>query len=244
MKTTGPDGRWKLDAAPRPVSQLRYAESGTTSSRTLNFEVRSGLDQEYALESGWAIAGTVRSADQTPVANAKVVSGHDGFSSSSPKATTDADGAFKMAGLPAESTLLTVTADGYAPAMKEVEPQNGKPAKVDWVLQPGRTIRFQFEDPSGKPIKGAGIAADTWRGQSLAQVAFEIECRWFCEWTGAPEDAVIYDSFCNGFRSKRDMELLAAGEAIHDCVGTRVRIHRDGQCSRCGNWEACRGICG
>ena len=205
---SGPDGRWKLDAAPRPVSQL-YLRVKHDKFKDKNFEVKSGLDQEYALESGVTIKGTVRSADQTPVANAKIVSGHDG---SSPSAKTNAEGEFEMAGLSSGSMLLTIIADGYAPELKEVELKDGDPARVDWVLQPGLTTRFKFEDPSGKPIKGAGIAADTWRGYRSINWRSRTNADGFVEWTGAPEDTVIYDSFAQGFRSKRDMPFLPSEE--------------------------------
>ena len=154
------------------------------------------------------IAGTVRSADQTPVANAKVVSSDRRHSSSSPKATTDLDGAYQMEGLGAKSTWLTVTADGYSPAMKRVDSLDGKLTQADWVLEPGRTIRFQFEDPSGKPIEGASVLVDLWRGNSTLRWRSKANADGFVEWTGAPEDAVTYEFYHRGYRSKRNIELL------------------------------------
>ena len=52
LPTTGPDGRWKFDAAPRPVSQL-LLRVRHDQFKNADFSVRSGLDQEYALASGW-----------------------------------------------------------------------------------------------------------------------------------------------------------------------------------------------
>ena len=207
LPTTGPDGRWKFDAAPRPVSQL-LLRVRHYQYKNADLVIRSGLDQKYALASGWAIAGTVRSADQTPVANAKVVSSDRRLINSSPKATTDLDGAYQLAGLDAKSTWLTVTADGYSPAMKRVDSLDGKLTQADWVLEPGHTIRFQFEDPSGKPIKGASILADTWRGNRSLQWRSKANADGFVEWTSAPEDVVTYDFSRRGYRPKRNIELL------------------------------------
>lgn len=209
---TGPDGRWTLDAAPSPPDGLRLRVKHDRYQNN-DFDVQDGTDATFTLERGWSIFGKVTDENGDPIGGVKVLPGTDRFGSSLPKATTDDAGNFQLFGLKKGETTLTATADGFAPQMTQVTPDDSNSAEARIVLEPGNTIRFRFVDPDDRPIQGAWITADTWRGFRTVDWRGKSDQQGMVTWTGAPKDTVIYDSGHSGFRSRRDLGRIAQDEA-------------------------------
>ncbi|MEM9643920.1 MAG: M56 family metallopeptidase, partial [Planctomycetota bacterium] len=209
--TTGPDGRWTLDAAPVPVTALSLR---VEHDRFQNgyFSVTEPSDSTYVLKRGWSIAGTVTDGTGRPVAGAEVIPGTDRFGSSLPNATTDDEGRFELFGLKKTETKLTVSADGHAPQIVDVIPDASEVAKTTVQLDSGNTIRFRFVDSKGQPVAGAWITSDTWRGLRTVDWDGKSDADGWVTWTGAPPDTVVYDSGRRGYRSRRNVARIAQEE--------------------------------
>ena len=86
------------------------------------------------------------------------------------------------------------------------------------------TLRVKVVDRAGKPVAGAYVAADTWRGHRLwlslkAQtdptgrlLHGQTDAAGRFTWTSAPSDAVLYDIFKDGYMRKRLLPLTASDQ--------------------------------
>jgi thiol-disulfide isomerase/thioredoxin len=208
---TKSDGRWLLDGAPQPVEELNMRVKHP-HFKAAWFSVKSGLDATYKMDRGWSIRGVVSDSAGKPIAGAAIIAGLDRFGSSSQDIVTDSSGAFNVQGLDKEETKLTAVADGYAPQIVDVTPDESNQVTVNMQLAAGHHIEFQFVDTNGKPIPKASIAADTWRSARTLQWRVKSDDSGHVVWNGAPEDQVLYDSFAPGYRANRNMALTAQAE--------------------------------
>jgi hypothetical protein len=148
------------------VSAARDAESpgsATASSRTTDPRGAGALaaGPGAAVARGTAgLAGRVRDADGRPLAGARVVvrvgpprrvpsaggaaggragndAGNDAGAPSDPVAVTDADGAYRLAGLPAGTRAVAVFALGYTPARATVDLRPGRVTAADFAAGAG-----------------------------------------------------------------------------------------------------------
>ena len=149
------------------------------------------------------LTGRVTDEDGRPIAGARVSQGSDLRDAQViNEATTDAAGRFALIGVPPGPTVLTAEALGFAPDLISLSARPGSPP-VEFRLGPGRTIRGRIVDAHDKPIAGAPIAADQWRGHhSLRwQTRTDVEGRF--RWDDAPADEVLIDLGTLGFSAKR-----------------------------------------
>lgn len=114
--------------------------------------------------SGLAIEGKI-TAENAPVPNARVVvSRKDGAW----RATADAAGVFKVAGLPDDELALDVFAPGFLPpAPRKVRP--GAPVEVE--LQRGAVVSGRALDHAGVPVAGVEIELSVESGSKRITVS-------------------------------------------------------------------------
>lgn len=152
------DGRFVLTLVPSGPLRLT-ARSGARGPQPVEIDV--GLRQaqvdlgDVVLEPTLALRGRVRDATGRPVADATV----SVPAPSRPRpleARTGADGAFVLAGLPAQPALLQVRARGFAPARRHAMPGE---APVEVVLEAEARISGLVVDEAGRPVDGATAAA-------------------------------------------------------------------------------------
>ncbi|HEY3451869.1 MAG TPA: carboxypeptidase regulatory-like domain-containing protein [Myxococcales bacterium] len=168
----GAGGAWRLSDL-EAGDYVLFASSGLLASDPVG-PVPLGPGEELrdlalVLDTGAAISGTVLdSRDGKPVAGAKVGAGAS-------TVAADDQGAFRLAGLPGGTVVLTATAEGYVPRTSEVELVRGR-ERTGTELHLDRAGRVKGRVTSnGAPVAGAEVWAARYgfasRLSSLAPVA-------------------------------------------------------------------------
>jgi protocatechuate 3,4-dioxygenase beta subunit/peroxiredoxin/DNA-binding beta-propeller fold protein YncE len=208
-RRTDQQGRWRLDEAPRrldgisaSVTHPRYRRGYAVASHDLN-----GVS---VLKKGLTITGRVVDGAGQPIRGARAVLGHDKWGTNPPTGTTDERGAFTLENCDAGPNIVTVHAEGYAPQISDVRvEERAAPVEVR-LAEPGATIRGRVVDVQGKPVAGAFVAADTWRGHRTIEFRGSADKDGRFEWRSAPRDVVLYDFGQEGYMSSRHVPLTAS----------------------------------
>ncbi len=206
---TDAQGRWRFNDAPANLSGVhvgiqapRFLGVSASPSRNLTFIT--------VLKRGFTVKGRVLDSRGKPISGANARAGN--VLASGPNAKTNSGGEFILEDCPPGALLVTVRAEGFAPDLREIHPED-KPA-LEFRLGPGHTLRGKIIDRQGKPVPGATIAAGTWRHQQSLDFRVDSAQDGRFEWRGAPGDVVLYNFFKRGFMSRRDAALSPA-EAEH-----------------------------
>ncbi len=76
--------------------------------------------------------------------------------------------------------------------------------------EPGATLRVKVVDVDGKPVAGAILGVDTWRGHRSLEFRKEAGADGRIEWRSAPRDVMLGDFFKPGYMSSRQVALTAS----------------------------------
>lgn len=247
--TSDGDGRWRLDIMPAEViaQDMRiyvshpdyvsdYLPPGYLPIPVIDQPAIKDLYAGTAvmiMADGDTIEGKLVSSEANqPVSGAKVfLSDVPWFNE--PRATSDKDGQFKISGVsrvtPNGRTRNTnyplavvVQAPGYAPELVDI----GVGSDVLQIeLNPARKVRGQVVDEQGKPIEGARIAADQWRGRrghlplqatSGTDGSFSI--------TDAPADKVEYTVYKEGYLASEHLEMTPTDDEYEVTLKPLIQI--------------------
>lgn len=143
---SGADGRYNLAGVPEQftltVAAPDYAPAEQALERTTSLDV--------ALRPN-VLSGTVTDRYTSQgVPGATVVVG-------SARATTGADGTYRVEGVPADATSVEISAEGYATLAQEL----GQTTTLDAVLRPDTLTGRLVDQESGEPVTNATIIATT-----------------------------------------------------------------------------------
>lgn len=229
LGTTDHKGRWQVQAKDEPTRQLQlkleHDDYLTTNSfsRLATWEQLKSLDHIFELQKGISLDGTVVSEAGEPIADARVFLGNSRYISSNDKkkktANTDDQGKFHFGNIASGSTIVTVTARGWAPELRTVNiTRDMEP--VEFKLKPGKTIRVLVTDVDGIPASGVGIAADEWRGNrtlpnEIYRGSTDDKGIWQCD--SMSDEKVKFDLFSREHMSSRN-NWLQAGKEPHTIV--------------------------
>jgi peroxiredoxin/uncharacterized GH25 family protein len=217
---TDEQGLWRCDVMPAELEDVwirldhpdfvKDEMYGVTPKPTIaQLRDRSGV---MVLKKGLTVRGrVVDDASGEPIEGASVAQGRDRFGSHYPEAKADADGRFEFRNVKPGELVLTVRAKGHAPDLKVVK-VTSEAAPVEFRLGPGRTIRGRLVDPQGKPVAGAFVAADTWRGYRSLEWRVDTDAEGRFRWDEAPPDAVLVDMGKQGFQSVRRRPMTPADD--------------------------------
>lgn len=204
------DGRWSWDGAPQSardigirITHVEFLGGGARAS--------DSSATVTVLKRGLTVRGRVLDSQGTPIAGATAQLGFDRFGTGQPKATTDEGGYFIIEKCKAEPSAVTVQADGFSPEIRQITIGQAVDS-VEFTLAPGNVLRGKVVDVEGKPVSGAIVVPDTWRGFRTLDKRLTTDAEGRFEWCGAPPDAVAYDILKEGHMANRNLALIAAAE--------------------------------
>ena len=199
-------GRWRLDVAPKDLSNVFVRPQ---HPRYMPRSASPNLDSVIVLTRGLTVTGRAVDAGGRPVKGARAQLGSI-FEAFVPVGTTDDRGTFTLENCQAGSTTVTVQADGFAPQIQEVKVEGKTEPVVVTLSERAATLRGRVVDVEGKPVAGAIVGADTWRGRRTLSLRVTTGADGRFEWRGAPRDVVVYDAFKRGYMSSRQVPLTAS----------------------------------
>ena len=201
-------GHWSMDDAPANLADVyvkvvhpNYQMGGGHPSRN--------LDSVFILKKGYTVRGRVVDASSRPVRGAKAVMGRSYWDGEMPAATTNASGEFALERCAEGPAIVTVQAEGLAPELRDVR-VGERLEPLAFRLQPGSELRLRVVGVQGKPVAGAFVFAQTWRGYHSIGLRGETDSKGRLAWRSAPPDAVLYDIGKTGFMSCRAFPLIAS----------------------------------
>ena len=188
---------------------------------------RSGGASAPARVQGITVTGRVLDQARQPIAGARVARGSDLRGTEViGEATTDATGRFAMRGVSPGELVLTVQAAGHAPNLISLKAEPGM-QPVEFQLGRGHTILGRIVDAHDKPIAGAPISADEWRGHHSLRWNTRTDPEGRFRWDDAPADAVMIDLGMLGFNAKRFWSATA--DAPEKTIPMRRPLHVRGR---------------
>ena len=123
-----------------------------------------------------------------------------------PTGTTNERGEFTLENCDRGPTIVTVQAEGFAPRIRDVRVEERTAPVSIRLTEPGSMLRGKVVDIEGKPVAGAFVGADTWRGHRSIEFRVDTDKDGRFEWRNAPKDVVLYDIFkpatCRAARSR------------------------------------------
>jgi RNA polymerase sigma factor (sigma-70 family) len=213
---TDDQGRWRCEGMPGGIDRSRvsinfrhpdFENVNLPTGRALD-DVSSG--KATVLPRGLELAGRVEDPAGRPIAGARVVRGSDRTGGEIPRAETDANGRFLFSHVPAGATVLTVQAVGFAPGLEKVVVQPGL-APVAFRLARGRNIEGRVVDAKGKPLPGASVLVDGWRGERTLEHNMTTGEDGDFRWTDAPPDSFWINVSRDGYLRSDRREVAPAG---------------------------------
>ena len=186
----------------------------------LGLQVSTAAAQPATVANGVQVSGRVVDSDGRPIAGAKVqfVIGI-GWKEMS----TDPDGHFALDNCQPGKFTLVAQADRYSPELKEIE-IGDRNQTLEFKLATGRTLRVRIVDVDGRPIAGAGIYAETWRGYHTQLLRTSTDAEGRVTWPSAPEDATIFDIVSKDFLQIRGMPLRAGNDEVVITMQPKLQI--------------------
>jgi beta-lactamase regulating signal transducer with metallopeptidase domain len=206
---TDAQGRWRFDAAPKSLAGV-WGRTNHPHFRSSDVVASRNLDSVVIVKKGLSVTGRVLDASGHPVKWARAIIGHDTWGTNPPTTTTNEQGEFTLENCVAGPSIITVQAEGFAPRIQEVRIEE-RTVPVEFRLtEPGSLLRVRVVDVQGKPVAGARIFADTWRGHRSINFRTDTDANGRFEWRSAPKDVVLYDLLKQDYMRGRLVPLTAS----------------------------------
>ena len=222
---TDSNGQWQLQRlAPEMVGRIfgsashpDYSPSEMMWSSRKPELVTQLLNRTFVLRlgEGIVVTGSVQDGNGQAIANANVMVGRPG-SSSTRDAQTESDGSFRISGCTAGEGVITAEAKGYAPAALSSKVAAGMPA-AKLVLNEGKVLSLQVLDKTGAPVPNARVILQSFpyfdRPDPVPQVSFgaKADAEGWITWPHAPAQRLTFNFSAPGFM-QRDALLHPDGE--------------------------------
>lgn len=151
QRTTSVDGegRFTLDGLPLGPARVQVFAPGWLAPEPLEITLPPETDEELVLvvRAGNVLEGRVTTTAGDPVEQARVLC-HEQVDA------TDAEGRYRMQGLPEGTARLEVTHSEYPSQVEEIALEEGD-NRFDVTLPDGVPVAGRVVDPSGEPVPGA-----------------------------------------------------------------------------------------
>ncbi|MGO9471492.1 MAG: sigma-70 family RNA polymerase sigma factor [Isosphaeraceae bacterium] len=165
---TDEQGRWRIDDAPANVSDMRLHVDHPDYRRRPD-QSEGGRERQTILSKGATVKGRVVDGSGKPVKGAQVDTGPAWLQGQRKPVVTDELGEYTLRNCEAGPWIVTAQAEGFAPGCQEVTVPNRGEVEAP-VIQLGKasTLRVRVVDRAGKPVAGALVAVDKWRGHRMS----------------------------------------------------------------------------
>ena len=219
--TTDAQGRWQCKVVPEdlPDVWLRLEHPDFVSDthygdtpRPPLADLRDGT-AVMVMKTGLPVSGVVLDAQDRPVAGATVAQGGSRPGGHDPEVKTDAQGRFRFAQVAPKELVLTVQAKGHAPDLKTVKVVPGLPP-VEFRLGPPRSLRGRVVDEGGKPIPGAWVTADGWRGYRSLSIQAVADADGRFQVDDLPDEFVEFQFSKDGYMNLPNRRFAPSQEAV------------------------------
>ena len=151
------------------------------------------LDSVTVLRKGSTLTGRIVDAAGRPIRGARVLFGRTYLGTPGPPSwTTNERGEFTLVNCEPGPSIITVQVEGLAPRIEDVRVEEKNAPIEIRMTEPGSILRVKVVDVQGKPIAGAYVGANNWRGHQTIQFRAETDRDGRFEWRSAPKDAVRY----------------------------------------------------
>jgi RNA polymerase sigma factor (sigma-70 family) len=211
-------GRWRCEGMPAGVKPnrvsiaFRHPDYEHVDLPVGDAVARIRQDKPTVLPSGLELTGTVVDPAQRPIRGAKVLLGTNQGGRDAPRAQTNADGQFRFTHVSAGEAILTVQTAGFAPELLKILV---RPVLAHFQIQlrTGRTIHGRVVDAKSKPLSGATVTVDGWRGQRTLDWNIMTDHQGKFQWTDAPPESFWVGVSMAGYLPTSQQEVPpAAGE--------------------------------
>ena len=157
--TTGADGRVEAAGLTRGIYTVQCTPLDGTRTFTLDVALPAGGEAavDFRIRAGRELSGTVRDARGRPLSTER-----DGVRISGSRTAAvaaDANGAFRLRGLPVDfpEWTVAVSARGYAPLERRIRAAEAPP-ELTLELEPELRLAGTVVDTAGRPVRGAWVA--------------------------------------------------------------------------------------
>jgi hypothetical protein len=123
------------------------------------------------------------------------------------------DGRFKFDNVPVGIETFSVQYDSAAPQMQSIMVEPNMPPIV-FQLNPPGTIRARVVDVNRIAIKDVYVKVESWRNSNILSFETKTNADGFLEWTGAPDDEVIFAFSKQGYLSVRNFEMKSENDYV------------------------------
>ena len=206
--TTDGQGRWRMDDAPRSLTDVtleavhpEYQNGSGPASRN--------LDSAIVLKKGFRVRGRVGDSEGRPLKGVPVAIVRDRRIGGPPASTTDARGEFHLEKCSEGTTVVMVQAEGFEPQIRDIQVDDRTEPLV-FRLEAASTLRVKVVDVQGQAVAGAIVFAASWRGYNSIALRGETDAAGRFAWRSAPRDVVLYDVNKPGFMPRRKLPLIAS----------------------------------
>ena len=217
--TADANGKWTFANAPAVWKRVQFGaydvERGGNERGYYNLDALADADADklrggdftFRLGASRPMLGRVVDANGKPVLGATVGLGDDRVASNSlPAAKVDSDGTFMIGVKPDAQVTLTFTAKGFAPELIRVA-NTEELGMLNQVMQPAKKLSGTVVGPDGKPVPGARVYVDTWRGARTINRSLTADAAGKFNWNDAPADAVLVDAMAPGYAANRRVSI-------------------------------------
>ncbi|MBN1347112.1 MAG: carboxypeptidase regulatory-like domain-containing protein, partial [Phycisphaerae bacterium] len=204
---TDADGKWQCDVIPPDASEVRLSVTHPNYvARDRDYgasppPIEQLRDKTYTvtLAKGIVIQGTVTDLDGKPIEGALIILGQE-LPDELPQTKTDAKGQYRLACAAAGVNFVTVYAKGHVPDQKRLVAAADIPP-VDFRLGPPYIIHGRVLDPQGRPLKGARVSPNRWRGLWINEFHFDTDDQGRFRWDNAPPDTIAFYVAKKGYQT-------------------------------------------
>ncbi|MEJ5260004.1 MAG: carboxypeptidase regulatory-like domain-containing protein [Anaerohalosphaeraceae bacterium] len=203
---TDADGKWELQSFPCDlvygtfsiaVKHPEYVPENPFSIQPLPEDLRNKTFR-VLMKQGLVISGRVTDSEGRPIEGARVFAGADRFMRGVKETKTDVDGRYRLTNCTIQNLTITVTARGFAPALRELSVEENL-QDVNFTLSSGYQVLVRVIDSKGYPIPSVMLRADSWGYSSLFSIGartlphqVQTDATGFCILEDLPPDEVKF----------------------------------------------------